>query len=63
MCYNFLTINFVTNSHGNDRYLNTTVFLGKFVAIHPKHLLWRLKPVVIGKTDANDAIIVHLSDG
>ncbi|MGF1742872.1 hypothetical protein L4C34_17715 [Vibrio profundum] len=29
--------------------------------IGPKHPLWGLKPVVIGKTDANDDVIVHLS--
>jgi len=31
--------------------------------IGPKHPLWGLKPVVIGKTDASDDVIVHLSDG
>lgn len=31
--------------------------------IGPQHPLWGLKPVVIGKCDANDDIVVHLVDG
>lgn len=31
--------------------------------IGPKHPLWGLKPVVIGKSDANDDVILYLSDG
>ncbi|MCG7499696.1 hypothetical protein MHO82_22790 [Vibrio sp. Of7-15] len=31
--------------------------------IGPKHPLWGLKPVVIGKSDANDDVIVHLNNG
>ena len=30
--------------------------------VGPKHPLWGLKPVVIGKTDSNDDVIVHLND-
>lgn len=30
--------------------------------IGPKHPLWGLKPVVIGKTEANDDVIVHLNN-
>ncbi|HGF4916532.1 TPA: hypothetical protein ACF5BQ_004695, partial [Vibrio parahaemolyticus] len=31
--------------------------------IGPKHPLWQLKPIAIGKTDANDDVIVQLNDG
>ena len=31
--------------------------------IGPKHPLWGLKPVVFGKTDACDDVVVHLKDG
>lgn len=31
--------------------------------IGPKHPLWGLKPVVFGKCDASDDLVVHLSDG
>ncbi len=31
--------------------------------VGPKHSLWGLKPVEIGKTDSNDDVIVHLNDG
>jgi len=31
--------------------------------IGSKHPLWGLKPVAIGKSDANDDVIVHLNDG
>lgn len=31
--------------------------------IGPKHPLWGLKPVVIGKADTSDDVIVHLNDG
>ena len=31
--------------------------------IGPKHPLWELKPIAFGKTDANDDVLVFLSDG
>ena len=30
--------------------------------VSPNHPIWGLKPVVIGKTDANDDVIVHLNN-
>lgn len=31
--------------------------------IGPRHPLWTLKPIAIAKSDANDDVIVQLSDG